>query len=1265
MFRFIQNLVSKTFFSQVSPVIKLGRTKALLATEMPPLHKKFDPSSVGDRFASLSLGGGTAFLLSIARIIRPELLLMTGVAGAATILNLIGPIFIHRLVSFVSGAAAGNADLWSGIFTAMILSGTSVTFALTLQHYFYLALGNMQLIVNGLNKRIYAKSLRISRQTQQRRPSGDVVNLMGTDSDAVAEFFFAATDLFFACITILAVTVMLFWFLGVAALAGVAVLAGVAPITRHLVRRFTRLDNELMTYRDDRVSLVSQILSGIRIVKYFAWSHRMLEEVGAIRQKEVASRKRIANSSCLALMVYFAGSTLVGVVAFGVYLSLGMKLDAATVFSCIALFSMLDGPFGNLTEFIANISAGRVSADRIAGYLGDEEMRKTKEGHEDPVDFSAPGESVSVRWENVSARYGGAEKPAITGVDLTVKPGESIAVVGPVGGGKSSLLLSLLGEIPIESGTISFPSVASRVRPRIAYVPQEAFIMNGSLRDNIIFGADNPDQEFLTRAIYCAALERDLQAIAGGLGAEIGEHGINLSGGQKQRVGLARAVVARAGLVLLDDPLSAVDHGTEQMLVDRLLFGEWSRVTRIAVTHRLNHLKLFDRIVFVEKGEISGIGTFAELLMSSPRFARFYAEMSVGAAAENTTEVVQKEGQGGNSLSALPSESGNRITEDEDRESGAVKGGVYLNYIRAMAGTNPFLRRFILPLLVLSTLVVTVLPILQSGWLAVWTNHLGGGAEGTGASLVGSDGRNVLIYGAIGLAVLLAVLLRHVIWMYRAIAAGQVLHDRALTAVLKTNLRFFDATPVGRILNRFSRDVDACERELSWAFEQTVRSTFHMIGSVVVLLMVLPAVAVAILPMLFVYGRVQAGYRASSREAQRLTSVARSPRFAHFKETLQGLSVIRAFGRESRFAESYEMVLREYQRMFHALVIFNRWFSIRIPLIGAVVSACVTIGIVLLGRHGAIMAGTAGLGLMYALRFWEALNWSVRSFSQVEAKMTAVERLERFARLEPEVDVLVKPVLGEDHLWPSRGEVRFDFVSARYAPHLPAVLRGVNFFIPGGKKVGFVGRTGAGKSTVFQVLYRFINAFEGRILIDGIDTASVPLTRLRRAIAIIPQDPTLFRGTLRSNLDRFAKHTDEDIWNALRRAHLFDFVLSLPKGLDADVKENGYNFSQGQRQLFCLARALLLDLKIIVMDEATASVDVETDQLIQQTIREECRDKTVLIIAHRLETLRDCDMVIEISDGRAVVLNETPAGGNSQRKKELVFSADHVVQPIG
>jgi ABC-type multidrug transport system fused ATPase/permease subunit len=498
---------------------------------------------------------------------------------------------------------------------------------------------------------------------------------------------------------------------------------------------------------------------------------------------------------------------------------------------------------------------------------------------------------------------------------------------------------------------------------------------------------------------------------------------------------------------------------------------------------------------------------------------------------------------------------------------------------------------------------------------------------------VGSDLHGVAVYGSLGLVVLAAVLLQHLLWMFRAIAAGKHLHDSALRGVIGTTLRFFDATPVGRILNRLSRDVDACEGELVWSVQAAVRTALDTFTALCVLTAVLPMVLFAAIPMLFLYFRLQADYRASSREAQRLTSIATSPRFAHFKESLQGLGVIRAFGRQENFAAQYDQLLTNYQRMFHALVSFNRWFSIRIPLLAAMISSVVTVGIVLLGRGGVIMAGTAGLALMYSLRFWESLNWTVRSFSQAEAKMTSVERLNSFAGLPPEVDVLVQPPLDPEVPWPTHGELRFEDVTARYDSHLPDVLKSVSFHIPAGSKTGFVGRTGAGKSTVFQVLYRFIQPRAGRVLIDGVDTRRVPLDRLRRAVAIIPQDPTLFRGSLRSNLDRFSQHTDDAVWKALQRTRLAPFVTSLPGDLMAEVKENGHNFSQGQRQLLCLARALLLDAKLIVMDEATASVDVETDGLIQQTIREQCADKTVLIIAHRLETVADCDVVIEIADG--------------------------------
>ena len=967
--------------------------------------------------------------------------------------------------------------------------------------------------------------------------------------------------------------------------------------------------------------MVSQILSGIRIVKYFAWVDAMLREVSWIRQREIHQRVRLAITVGVSVLLYTGVSTIICVATFGTHILLGHSLDAPTVFACLALFGILEVPFGHFSELISNAVAARVSAGRIAEFLRSETLSEDAR-LKASEDVSGPGEALAVRISGLEIQYDDAPTPVLHDVHCDIKPGESVAVVGPVGAGKTSLLLALLGEIPIKKGSVQFSSERGRVSPRLAWVPQEAFIQNGTLRENIEFGMTGSDLE---RALEVADLTQDVQSLPGGLDTEIGEHGVNLSGGQKQRVSLARAWCARPGLVLLDDPVSALDFATEARITNRLLFGEWGHVTRIMVTHRIRHLARFDSIIFVEHGRVAASGTWSSLMVDSPRFAQFVEE--AGAHEEQSPPVQASQ------VDATNGESSSRITVDEDREQGAVQLGVYLTYFKAMGGPSRFGQRLVLPALIALTVLITALPILQTAWLSVWTDA-GHTRLPVLNNLVGSPLWNVLVFGILGAVALAVIFSRFMFWSLRAVTAGQMLHDTALAATLRTRLRFFDATPVGRVLNRFSRDVDSVEGELSWSIEGCIRSAFAMFGSLFVMLSVLPQLIFVMIPVFAVYFRYQSGYRAVSREAQRFYAISRSPRFALFKETLSGLAVIRAFRRTESFERAYAQVLHEYQKMFHALVIFNRWFSIRIPLLGAVISLGVTTGIIWFSQNGAIAAGTAGLALVYAMRFWEHLNWAVRAFSQVESRMTSVERLAHFASLDPEPDVVTLPALEDDVPWPTKGEVRFESVHARYASHLPQVLKGVSFVVPGGARAGFTGRTGAGKSTIFQVLWRFIDVESGRVFLDGVDINSVPLDRLRRSLAIIPQDPTLFLGTLRENLDRFRQHSDDAVWGALAQVRLDAFVRGLPGQLETKVKENGHNFSQGQRQLLCMARALLVDAKVIVLDEATASVDVETDALIQQTIRTGFAGRTLLVIAHRLETIADCDLRINLEAGR-------------------------------
>jgi ABC-type multidrug transport system fused ATPase/permease subunit len=852
----------------------------------------------------------------------------------------------------------------------------------------------------------------------------------------------------------------------------------------------------------------------------------------------------------------------------------------------------------------------KVGAERITRFLAEPETESSTGSER--IEHAPLGFVM----ENLSVHLGRSRYPSLRDVSLSLRPGESLAVVGPVGSGKSTFIHAILGEVEFSSGRLHFVDGAGGVhtRARIGYVPQEAYILNGSLRENLTFGNAGISAGEIDLAVRLAGLEADLRAMPAGLETEIGEKGINLSGGQRQRLSLARAILHRPQLVVLDDPLSAVDPAMEDHLASELIFGAWRGLSRVAITHRLGHLEKFDRIAFLEGGRLLAVGGLKELQRTCPEF-RAYIEEYTHAHSVGAPEAKAE------AAAAMVTAESSRITEDEDREFGAVRGGVYRDYVMSLAGENPKTRGWILALLALTAASGTILPLAQKAWLAFVSTR-------TDVQPLHA----IYVYGALGLLVMAGAMFSDLFWLKRGLAAGRQLHEKMLSSVLGAQLRFFDATPVGRVLQRFSRDMEAIDIQLQWAFENSMKCFASVVITLVLIFCALPAVIVFVLPVLALYYRVQKLYRASAREAKRLDSIGRSPRYAHFKETLQGLVVIRAYGKRDWFMGEFYKRLNHSQRMFHGHYMINRWFSSRIPVIGGLVSLFTVTAIALSARAGTLSPGLAGLLTIYSLSFWGVLNWGIRIWAEVEARMTSMERVKFYSRLPQEVPVLNAGRVPED--WPSQGEVRFEHVYLRYAAHLPLVLNDLSFSVEAGTKVGIVGRTGSGKSTLFQALYRFTEVENGRILIDGVDIASVPLPRLRKALAVIPQDPTLFMGTLRENLDRNGEFSDGELWRVLHRVSLGEFVRSLPDGLRAKLNENGCNLSQGQRQLVCLARALLMRAKVIILDEATASVDVKTDAQVQAVLRESCRGLTLLIIAHRLGTVKDCDQILEIAQGR-------------------------------
>jgi ABC-type multidrug transport system fused ATPase/permease subunit len=1205
-------------FVDAGEIVRAGRDRPLSAADAPPLACELEPRAASAAFDALAYQPFWPFVVRLFFGTGRPARRLLGLTFVRLAIALSAPVLLHAVLARLPAAHAAPGFPFALLGLALLLGLAGISSALLTQHWYHQALQARTVLVNAINRRVVAHALRLRRSARAKMGTGDLVNHLGSDTDALAETGFYLPEAFHAALTIVAAFTALAFYLGWAALAALGSLAVIAPLTWMLGARFRRLDQQIMGIRDERTTLMSQLLHGIRVVKLHAWEPSMRAEVRAVRQRELRTKVSILSTDVLASAFWVSTSTLVAFAGFGAFVLLGGKLSAPLVFSCLALFVMLEEPFGLISHILARVQHARVAASRLHEYFC------ARARDEDLRELSAPEQPLALHACDVAVRYDGAPTCALQDVSLEIAAGASVAIVGAVGSGKSTLLRVLAG---IQVPTSGSAACAAQARPRLAYVPQEAFILNASVRDNIVFGADqseSPDEQALASIVDDCALSMDLAAMPAGLDTEIGERGVNLSGGQKQRVALARAVHHRPGVVLLDDPLSAVDVHTEDILAQRLLFGRWRGVTRIVATHRLAHLPRFDHVVLLVDGRIAAQGSYPELMRSNAAFRAFADSAESGRSAVDARAASHAAPRSGQAERAVVEGQG-RVTADEDRETGAVRWPVYRDYVRAMLGSGRVLGPLILGALIASVVVVAVLPVSQRIFLGRFTDHT--------VSLRPLSA--VAAYGALGLVVLACSLLQKFLWLYRAAAAGRSLHDQALDGVLGASLRFFDSTPTGRILNRFASDLEAVDDELAWSFEQTGRTIASTLASVVVIVTVIPALLLVTLPVLIAYGRLQRDYRIAAREAKRLESVARSPRYAHFKEVVTGLDVIHGFGRERFFMERFYAILEHFQRMAWCSIKLNRWFGVRVPLWSGLVALGTSIAVVLLARAGSLGGGLAGVVLTYSLGLWGALNWTVRAMSQVEATMTSAERLQYYARLPPEPLTTAEP-LAESAEWPVRGSVEFRELSARYAPHLPRVLHGVSFRAEGGTKVGVVGRTGAGKSSLFQALFRLIEPEHGAIFVDGVNLASVPLPRLRRAIAIIPQDPTLFAGTIRGNLDRFTACSDEQLWTALRRVRLDTLIRSLPGQLDAPVAEHGHNLSQGQRQLLCLGRAILARARIVVLDEATASVDVHTDRLIQDTVRHELAGVTVLVIAHRLDTVARADQVVELADGRVV-----------------------------
>ena len=1193
---------SSFFFSHVAHVVKVAAGRPLMVDDLavPPtsLQERYLPASLNTSRQSRPVFG---FFKELLRHHRRALIKTITLFQLHVFINNYNAVTLKHFLDTLPGDDLVASLGWGALFAALAFSNVMV-----FCHYIVTFMRSKITMTHGLQLEVMRKAHHLSWEGRQNAPTGDLINHVETDVGGATNIVERIADAMGVVTHILIAAFLLYGFLGVAGPLSIAVLALVAPVVHRIARQSRQLDLEIMKRRDQRVGFMAQILSGIRLVKYFAWDQSVTKDCTQRRAAEIEQMRIKARLEAFASVVFAGAASSAALAGFGMHVALGGKLGPSQVFAALVIYADLPFPFLVMKDVIQNLAKALVSGQRLVAFFALPEM-PTVGGA--PLCAAGP-----VRAENVRVTFNG--KVVLDEVSFSLKSGESLAIVGPVGAGKTTLLESLLGEVPTKGRWET-----GAERPRIGYVSQHAIVLNATIRDNVSFGDAAMPEDSVREALYRAAFDDDLATMADGTKTEIGEFGINLSGGQRQRLALARAAAHRPAIVLLDDPLSALDAHTEGLVCDRLLFGAWSQVTRICVTHRLARLDSFDKVMFLSDGRVKGYGTYRELLEGNSEFGRFVASEAhskpVGTpqSVAETAAVQCPQAEVLNKASAKdPAGVGAAFVQAEDRRKGRVRSLVYKVFLQAIGGAKEW--RGLLAFMVLAN----GLALGQNIWLKHWT----------GKPLGISATQGMVIYAGIAILALGAYYWNTRRCLLAVLAASRHLHDAAFRGVLGSPLRFFDVNPSGRILNRFSADLERIESGMPNYLIRYVDALMKLLFQACFICWSLPVMIGAMVPALAVFARFFRFTQPAARDMARLQSLSRSPMFAAFRESLRARASIQAYGRfEPFFAQFADRVLASI-RVSDQVRNFKCWVDICQGLISCSVLICSAITLAILGHRQGVDQATAGLVIVFALGFLEQLKAISRGTSEIENAMTCVERLHDFALLPSEPSVVLLPALPSSAVWPTAGHVVFANVSARYDDDLPLILKGLSFEVPAGKHVALVGRTGAGKSTIAQTLLRTFTLDGGCVTVDGMDIASVPLERLRRSIVFVPQEPTLFVGTLRSNLDRFGDFSDDRIWQALKRVRLTDLVARLPLQLNAQVEENGSNFSHGQRQLLCLARALLLEAKVIVLDEATASVDVETDRMVQTAIRTAFARTTVLLIAHRASSVAHCHAVIEV-----------------------------------
>ncbi|XP_054675057.1 ATP-binding cassette sub-family C member 10 isoform X2 [Grus americana] len=1186
---------------------------------------------------------------------------------AGSLLGFSGPLLLNLLVNFMESQ---QEPLSHGVLYALGLFAGSFLGAL-LRNQFSYEVNKVTLMVRAaIISAIYRKALRVGSTSLTRFTVGEIVNFMSTDTNRLVNFCLSFHEVWSLPFQFAITLYLLYQQVGVAFLGGLALALLLVPINKVIANRIMMNNKEMLKHKDTRVKLMTEFLCGIRVIKFYAWEKHFSTRINACRDKELQKLRAIKYLDALCVYLWAALPVVVSITIFITYVLLGHQLTATKlfrlslvklfgeykvqgryclqlvavslpmqVFTALALVGMLILPLNSFPWVLNGTLEAKVSLDRIQRFL--ELMDQDLEAYyalDSPSGTATAVEMQCAAFSWAPVEEESTRQPLSTGTlqlhigNLSVRKGMLLGVVGKVGSGKSSLLAAITGELIKQGGRV----YVCDLERGFGLATQEPWIQFTTVRENILFGREY-DARLYKEVVEACALSEDLNILPAGDQTEVGENGVTLSGGQKARIALARAIYQEKELYLLDDPLAAVDADVANHLMRKCILGVLKHKTRILCTHRTEFLEKADALLLIDNGRIVKTGTPADIL---PLVEAFPKCKDMDKRRKDKAPDEQGQEEAVETEAEESTQNNHLIHREEEKKEGAVAFQVYKAYWLAVGSCLALSILF-------SLLLMQASRNISDWWLSHWISSISQTANSSVMicsasppspelllfSVVGlvspiqaldttpvpsNSSLDVnfylIVYGSIAGANSLFTILRAFLFAYGTIRAATVIHNQLLQRALKATVTFFDTTPTGRILNRFSSDLYCVDDSLPFILNIFLANMYGLLGMLVIITYGLPWIGLVLLPLGALYFSIQRYYRRTSRELKRLYSVTLSPIYTHFSETLSGLSSIRAMRATQRFELENQLRLEQNQRCLFASNTAMQWLDIRLQMIGvAVVTAIAGIAII---QHQKQLGnpGLVGLALSYALSVTNLLSGLISSFTLTETMMVSVERTEEYTTdipTEPQ-DKLVQVAAD----WPSQGLVEFQQVVLAYRVGLPNALDGVNFTVYPGEKVGIVGRTGSGKSTLFLALFRMLELKSGRILLDGVDSQLVGLEELRSRLAIIPQDPFLFSGSIRENLDPQGKRTDAELHEVLEQCHLRDAITQMG-GLDSELGERGKSLSVGQRQLVCLARALLTQAKVLCIDEATASVDQKTDQLLQQTIRQRFADKTVLTIAHR------------------------------------------------